>query len=300
MSVTIAQIYSVRFNSKLALPKIIQDNIAKLRISPATYRPARPIQRQHNNYRPKQPSESENWREKALVDIVRRVKEREDPEYSDIFSIFNKVAVATLEKLSKDAVEKIKVRDETFRLRIATLLFDKAITQHAYAFLMADMALRIATVIPEMKEDIQAQISMFPKLYNLTETLTYPHGLDSDFDNKVIEWMKQKEKRKGYAKFMVELSLRGLVTEECVKTGLQNVVSQLKQLIAQPKTDQIDENVGQFSVFLHETAKLTKSPILKAYLSETLKEILESPREWTPGLSARCRFKMEDAFKLVQ
>ena len=296
MSITVAHMYALRIYPKLALPTIVQENIAKLRITPMAFKPFHKpahVPRKHG-------SATDNWREKALADIVRRVKEREDPEYSDIFSIFNKVAASNIDKLSNDAVEKIKKRDETFRLRIATLLFDKAITQHAYASVMAEMAKRIVVLVPDMKEDIQAQISMFPKLYNLSETLTFPSGVDPDFDNKVVEWMKQKEKRKGYAKFMMELCLRDLVTDDCVKSGMQDVLSELTHLIRQPKTEQVDENVGQFAVFLYESAKLAKSPAIKTFLSESLKAIISHPKEWVPSLSARCRFKLEDAFKLTQ
>lgn len=296
MALTSVQIYSVRGCNKVPLPQIVQDNIAKLRIKPMVFKPfQKPPSR--NAYTSRR---NDNWREKALADIVRRVKEREDPEYSDIFSILNKVAASNLDKLSNDAIEKMKKRDETFRLRIATLLFDKAITQHAYAPVMADMAKKIVAQIPDMKEDIQAQVSMFPQLYNLSETITFPSSVEADFDNKVVEWMKQKEKRKGYAKFMMELCIRDLVSDECVKSSLQNVIDELVELTRQAKTEQIDENVGQFAVFLYETAKLAKSVPLKFFLSQSLKSILNQPREWLPSLSARCRFKLEDALKLTQ
>jgi hypothetical protein len=228
------------------------------------------------------------------------VKEREDPEYSDIFAILNKVAASNLEKLSNDAIEKMNKRDETFRLRIATLLFDKAITQHSFASVLADMTKKIVAQIPDLKDDIQTQVSIFPKLYNLSETLTFPSSVEAGFDDKVVEWMKQKEKRKGYAKFMMELCVRDLVSDECVKSSLQNVIEEITHLIRQPKTDQIDENVGQFAVFLYESAKLAKSPSLKTFIEEALSSILTHPRDWVPSLSARARFKLEDALKLTQ
>lgn len=296
MGITVAHVYALRMYPKLTLPQVVQNNIAKLRNTPMAFKP---FQKPAHVPRKHGPA-TDNWRERVLVDIVRRVKEREDPEYSDLFSIFNKVAVSNMEKLSNDAVEKINKRDETFRLRIATLLFDKAITQHAYASVMAEMSKRIVAHIPDMKEDIQAQISMFPKLYNLNETLTFPSSIEPDFDNKVIEWMRQKEKRKGYAKFMMELCVRNLVSDECVKSSLQGVLKELAHLIRQPKTEQIEENVGQFAVFIYECVKLSTSPVLKTYMSEQLKAILTHPREWAPSLSARSRFKLEDAFKLVQ
>lgn len=295
MGITVAQMYALRACAKIPLPQIVQDNIAKLRSSPMTFKPfQKPATR-------RQPHSADNWREKALMDIVRRVKEREDPEYSDIFAILNKITDSNLEKLSKDAIEKIQKRDETFRLRIATLLFDKAITQHAYASVMAECAKYISNTIPEMAEDIGVQADMFPKLYNLTETITFPHSSDAEFESKVIDWMKQKEKRKGYAKFMMELSRRNLVTTERVQSGLQDVVNELVEVAKQPRTAQTEENVGQFAVFLFETAKLALgNPVLKGFLKTSIGSILKTDKATLPSFNMKSRFKLEDAFKLVQ
>jgi hypothetical protein len=292
-----SMIYSFRDMAKLPLPQIVQDNIARLRITPMFFKPFH--KPSNKTFHPKKPA-TDNWRERMLIDIVRRVKEREDPEYSDIFSIFNKITVSSMDKLSKDAIELIQKRDEQFRLRIATLLFDKAITQHAYASVMAESARIITVAIPDMREDIQAQVQMFPKLYNMNETLTFPSGSDADFDNKVIEWTNQKEKRRGYAKFMMELSLRSLVSDECVKSGLQDVINELNDVSKQPRTAQTEENVGQYAMFLYETAKLSKSLSLRMFLATSIKRILATDKTEVPSLNMRSRFKLEDAFKLVQ
>lgn len=298
MALTVSAIYSVREMAKLPLPKIVQDNIAKLRITPMVFKPfhkpsARP-------FHPKKTQQPDNWRERMLVDIVRRVKEREDPEYSDIFSILNKITSSSVEKLTRDAIERIQKRDETFRLRIATLLFDKAITNHGFASVMAESARIMVAEIPDMKEDIQTQVSMFPKLYNMTETITFPSGVDGDFDNKVIEWTKQKEKRRGYAKFLMELCLRDLVSDECVKSGLQDVLNELNDVAKQPRAAQTEENVNQYAVFLYESAKLAKSPSIRSFIGESLTTFLAIDKTTLPSLNMRSRFKLEDAFKLVQ
>jgi hypothetical protein len=298
MALTVSAIYSVREMAKLPLPKLVQDNIAKLRITPMVFKPfhkpaARP-------FHPKKSQANDNWRERMLVDIVRRVKEREDPEYSDIFGILNKITASSVEKLTRDAIERIQKRDETFRLRIATLLFDKAITNHGFASVTAESARIMVAEIPDMKEDIQTQVSMFPKLYNMTETLTFPTSADAEFDNKVIEWTKQKEKRRGYAKFLMELCLRELVSDECVKSGLRDVLNELNDVAKQPRTAQTEENVNQYAVFLYESAKLAKSSSIRSCIADSLKSILAIDKTLLPSLNMRCRFKLEDAFKLVQ
>jgi hypothetical protein len=298
MALTVSAVYSVRDLEKLPLPKLVQDNIAKLRITPMVFKPFhKPAPRP---FHPKKSQATDNWRERMLVDIVRRVKEREDPEYSDIFAIFNKITASSVEKLTKDAIERIQKRDETFRLRIATLLFDKAITNHGFASVMAESARIMVAEIPDMKEDIQTQVSMFPKLYNMNETLTFPTSADSDFDNKVIEWTKQKEKRRGYAKFLMELCLRDLVSDECVKSGLQDVLNELNDVAKQPRTAQTEENVNQYAVFLYESAKLSKSASIRSFIADSLKSVLAIDKMSLPSLNMRSRFKLEDAFKLVQ
>lgn len=289
----------MRMCQKLALPQSVQENIAKLRISPMVYK---------HVHRPKQvptrratPTSAANWRENVLAEYVRRVKEREDPEYSDVFAIFNKVAMSNVEKLSNDAVGYIQKRDDAFRLRITTLLFDKAITQHAYAAVMAECAKRIIAAIPDMKEDIQTQVSMFPTLYNINETLTFPHSSDPEFNNKVIECMKQKEKRRGYSKFMMELCVRDIVTSACVIDGLSGVVSELTDIAKQTRSAQTEENVGQFAVFLYETAVLAKNHAdIKTVIKTSIDRILNTDRAELQSLNMKSRFKLEDAFKYVQ
>jgi len=298
MVLSIADVYSVRFGAKLSLPKIVQDNIARLRITPAPYKPVKLFTHKGNyRHRPFQsPADSENWRQNALIDIVRRVREREDPEYSEIFSIFNKIAPGNVEKLSADAVGYIQKRDDTFRLRVTALLFDKAITQPSFSAVMAECARLLNIAIPEVGDDLQVQVSMFPKLYDMNDTLTFPDSNEDGFDDKVIAWMKQKEKRRGYAKFMMELHNKDLIKEDIVKQGLDQVIVELNETIRQPTKEKTVENASQYVDFLFELSKTIKGS-LKDSLRESVKTVLAIPRADVPSLNMRCRFKLEDAFK---
>jgi len=295
MSLTVAQVYGVRFAEKLSLPTIVQDNIAKLRITPVVFKPFRPPPRAA--YRPK-----ENWRENALVEAVRRVKERDDPEYDEVFSSLNKIAPRTLDKLSEKITLNIKKRDEIFRLRITTLLFDMAISQSGYAILMSDCAKKLATDIPEIQEDLVAQTEMFPKLYNMTETLTYPSSEEAGYADKVVEWMKLKDKRRGYAKFMTQLFVRELVTEQTVGECMAHVSADLAAMAKQPKSEQSEENTTQYVDFLFETAKIlpVTAKALRTLMKTFIRSVLDIPRAELPSLNMRSRFKLEDAIKCVQ
>lgn len=296
MSLTVAQVYGVRFGAKLSLPKIVQDNIAKLRITPVAFKPYRPPVRAP--YRPK----ADNWRENALVEAVRRVKERDDPEYDEVFGSLNKIAHRTLDKLSEKIVQNIKKRDDIFRLRVTTLLFDMAISQSGYAILMADCAKKLVADISEIREDLLAQTEMFPKLYNMTETLTYPSSEEAGYGDKVVEWMKLKDKRRGYARFVTQLFVRELVEEKTVGECMTHVSADLTSMAKQPKTDQTEENTTQYVDFLFETAKVlpTTANDLRTLMKTFIQSVLDIPRTELPSLNMRSRFKLEDAIKCVQ
>ena len=299
MSLTVSQVYSVRFGVKLPLPGLVQDNIAKLRITAAAYKPVRHPPKHHKNHNK---YESENWRIRSIAGYVSRIKDNDDPDYHSIFAMLNKLSASNLLQLSKEATEIISKRDQEFRLRISTLLFNKAISESMFASLMADFAVKVNESNSELREDLILQASMFPKLYDINTTLTYPSSSEVDYDDKVILWMKQKDKRRGYAKFLTQLFIRDLITEELMVSSVENVISELKSIAKQPRTEQTDENTTQFVDFLFESAKLlpVKAVAIRNLMKTSLTEFLAIPRPDVPSLGMRSRFRLEDALKCVQ
>ena len=290
-----ALIYSVRFLPKLGLPQVIIDNIAKLRTVPAAYRPNRVIKTKYT-------SKSENWRLKVLVDMVRKVRETDDPQYDQIFMILNKISIKTMDELSGEALTIVKQRDEQFRLRVTTLLFDKAIKGSAYAGLMADLAEKLNTEIPEVSEDLETHALMFTTLYDMTGTLIFPKLEDPEFEEKVILWSRQKDVRRGYARFLTHLFSRGLVSGKALQESMQKVIDDLSTTVTEPKSEQSEENVTQFADFLYEIAKLLNPTAveLRGLILSKLNELLRRPRAELPSLNMRSRFKLEDTVKCVQ
>jgi len=295
MEMSSALLYSLRFAEKLLLPEIIRQNIAKLRLVPASYRPLR--------FRKEiRKPESDNWREKVLVDVVRRIRETTDKEYDEIFGIFNIVTSVTLSKLSERAIEIMKSRDQEFRLRVTALLFDKSIKGSVYAAIMSDLAKNLNNQIPEVSDDLEAHVKMFGTLYDMNETLTFPSVEDSEFDNKVIAWSKQKDIRRGYSRFLTNLYIRNLVTGNILHESMNKVLLDLEDAIIQPKTEKMEENITQYADFLYEIAKLLpKTAVeLRGLIQTRLDIILKRPRPELPSLNMRSRFKLEDTFKCVQ
>ena len=292
MEFTSALMYSMRFVQKIDLPDIIKQNISKLRLVQAAYRPGRFVRKVQDS----------NWREKVLVDYVRRVREVEDPDYDQIFSILNKVAKPTLDALSTEAIAILAKRDKEFRLRVTTLLFDKAIRGSFYAGIMAEFALKLNSVIPEVSEDLEANASMFGTLYDMSGTLTFPRADEEGFEDKIVAWSKQKDVRRGYSRFLTHLYIVELVPGKILHESMQKVLGDLEDTIVQAKTEKSEENVTQYADFLFEIAKLLpKTAVeLRGLIQSRVNAVLKRPRAELPSLNMRSRFKLEDTFKCVQ
>ena len=291
MALTSQLIFSVRNEVKLRLPPIIQDMISKLRLNPVPYRP-RVV---HTRSSRSNASSSENWRETKLLDF-KKITKNDDADYSAIVALINKIAPSTVDKLSAEAIKIIEKRDEDFRLSVSALLFNKAITQPDYISVMVSFATKINNSISELGEDFVAQVAMFSKLYDMEQTILFPSIESSDFDNKVIEWNKQKEKKRGFAKFIMELFENGVIPEDSVLTVLKEVVSEINETARQPQNNQIVENVKAFSIFLFESSKILKGSI-KDYLKESISGLITVPKEEVPSLNMFSRIKLENALK---
>jgi hypothetical protein len=284
----------MRFIQKIDLSEIIKQNISKLRLVPATYRP--------NRFVKKVVQDQSNWREKVLVEYVRRIRETEDKDYDQMFAIFNKVAKANLDSLSQEAVDILKKRDRDFRLRVTTLLFDKAIKGSFYAGIMADLAVKLNSVIPEVSEDLQAHASMFGTLYDMSGTLTFPKADEEGFEDKIVAWSKQKDVRRGYSRFLTYLYIAQLVPGKILHESMQKVLGDLDDTVIQLKTEKSEENVTQYADFLFEIAKLLpKTAVeLRGLIQTRVDTVLKRPRPELPSLNMRSRFKLEDTYKCVQ
>ena len=301
MSLTVSQVYMARFGPKLPLPRGVQDNIAKLRITPVAYKPFR-LPPKHNAYRPRHEARPEvnlpmaaNWREQSLRAYVSKVKDKGDPDYFQVFAILNKISAKNFDQLSDEIIVILRKKDQEFRLRVTTLLFDNAISEPMLATILADCALRLNNAFPEVSEDFTVQAQMFGTLYDTSTTLTYPQQGEEDFNNKVVLWMKQKTKRRGYAKFLTQLFVRNMIPENILITSIKDVIIELK-------SEQTEENTTQYVDFLYESSKVLppSAKDLKLLIRTELTSFLAIPRKDLPSLCMRSRFRLEDTLKCVQ
>lgn len=299
MELSSALVYSLRYAPKLALPIVVQDAISKLRIVPAVYRPVKHFKPKFHKKKDDLPL---NWRERVLVEYVSKIRDGSDKEYQDIMDILNKVVSANVKEMGTSVIDIMKKRDDQFRLRISTLLFDKAIRQSFYSAVMADMAKEISIMIPEISDDFEAHVGMFNTLYDMNSSVKFPVSGEENYEQKVEEWMKQKDRRKGYAKFLTHLYVRQLVSGKPLHESVTHILNEVSSLVVRERNEQTVDNVDQYVDFLLETAKLLpKTAVeLRGLLLTTCSDLLKKPRTEVPCLGMKSRFRIEDIVKCVQ
>jgi hypothetical protein len=273
-------IYASRPSVKQPLPDSVVEIFSKLRTS---FRPVfrRPVRREPV-------VEVANWRQNVLVETLRKVREKDDPDYDEINAAINKLSKPTYAKLTDLIKSKIAARDAMFRLRVTTLLFDRGIRQNFYASMLADLYSDIVKLSEDARADLMTQVSMFDSLYDTSAVTIVPSSSDSGFSDALIAWTKQKETKRGFAVYTSELYSRGLIPESTMAVFVVTVVDDLRESIAQKKTPPVEEHVDHLVRFLAAVAPKVKE------VKPKVAEILAIPRTETPSLTMKSRFKLED------
>ncbi len=277
-------IYAARALPRPSLSDDVTLLISKLKIS------FKPAFRRGFVPRPRGGAAIPDWREAALVDAVRKVREKDDPDYDAISAAINKLSKANYTKLMTEVLERLKARDAPFRLRVTTLLFDRGVRQTFFAPLMADAYKHIAAAHADALQDLALQTSMFDTLYDTANVTFVPASTDPGYGDAIIAWTKQKETKRGFAVYVSELYSRGLVPEETMLGFLKTVMEDLTSTMREAKTNATEEHVDALVRFLFAVA--TKVP-LRALIAG----VLAVPKADTPSLNMKSRFKLEDAAK---
>jgi hypothetical protein len=279
-------IYAARALPRPSLPEEVTLLISKLKISFKPMFRRAFVARNRNSSSAAAP----DWREAAMADVVRKVREKDDADYDEVSAAMNKLSKTNYTKLMTDVLERLKKRDALFRLRVTTLLFDRGVRQTFFATMMADAYKDIAAANPEALQDLAIQTSMFEKLYDTENVTIVPASTDAGYDDAIIAWTKQKETKRGFAVYVSELYSRGLVPEDTMMGFLKTVMEDLALSIRTPKTSASEEHVDALVRFLFAVA--TKMP-LRALIAP----ILAVPKAETPSLNMKSRFKLDDAAK---
>ncbi len=277
--------YTLRSSPRDPLDETIRQTISKLKIS---FKPSfrRPV------FKRAPAEETTNWRELALLSVHRKVREKDDLDYDEVNAFLNKLTKQTYDKMMVSIMERLDKRDSMFRLRVTTLLFDRGVTQTFYASLMADAYKDIAGAYPDARQDLMVQVMMFDKLYDSANVTIVPSQTDPTYNEAIIAWYKQKEKKRTFAVYVAELFSRGLIPQELMSGFVKTIADDLKESVRQPKTPTAEEHVDALVRFVFAVA--AKVPEVK----DPVKQVLAIPKAETPCLNMKSRFKLDDSLKL--
>lgn len=302
-------VYSFRNVNLLPLPRSVQDTIATLQLAPVQqgfvkkpkYQKS-PRRRSHGSAGSGAAADlSKNWRVAAVLEVRKRMREVEDTDYAEVFAMLNKLAKQNYEKLSTQIFEILKKREEDhmFRLRIVSLMFGKGTENILYADLFANLIVRLKEVYPDAMEDLKVccNIDTWKAMY-AEDIVTLPPSSDPSFDDAVVRWTKQKERRRGFSRFMTELYIRELVDAEVMKTAIQTILEDLQESVSNVKTPATEEYVNQLSTFVFDTAKALKGKEIVGPIKDVTSTIVANAKTYS-CLGMRAKFKLEDAFKLL-
>lgn len=279
----VQSIYAARALPRPELPASVLETISRLKLS------FKPIYRKPIAPRRKQ-EDPGNWRESALVDVVRKVREKDDADYDAVSSAINKLSKANYVKLSGEVLGLLAKRDGLFRLRVTTLLFDRGIRQPFFAPILADLYADLLKANADVAGDLSIQIQMFDTLYDTANVTMIPSADDPGYDEAVIVWTKQKELKRGFAVYLGELYSRGLIGQETMTQYMTTIVDDLQDSVKTPKSKLKEEHVDALVRFVFAVAG-------KVDVREAIRTLLALPRSETPNLTMKSRFSLEDALK---
>lgn len=279
----VQRIYAARSLPRAELSPAIAETISRLKLS---FKPVfrKPYQA------PRRKEDSSNWRESALADVVRKVREKDDPDYDAVSSAINKLSKANYAKLSAEVLGLLGKRDGLFRLRVTTLLFDRGIRQPFFAPILADLYADLSKANADVAGDLSIQIQMFDALYDTGNVTMIPSTEDAGYDEAVIAWTKQKELKRGFAVYLAELYSRELIAQETMTQYVTAILDDLRESVKTPKSKPKEEHVDALVRFVFAVST-------KVDIRTPVRELLALPRPETPNLTMKSRFSLEDALK---
>jgi hypothetical protein len=287
--------YSLRFSSLLKLPTVVQDVISSMHLTPVA-----PTFIRKPNFKKfkKNADTDDDWRRELLIDLKATIRNKDDPDYETIIGIVNRIVASNVIEKATSILEIISKRsqDEKFRMRAVNLIFDRGVTAPFYSKVMADLLEKLTDINPLIRDDLQIYCSMdtFNKLFDDAAVIVFPESNDPDFDDKVCQWTKQKERRRGFGIFITELYLRSLVPESLINEALSSVIQDLENNIKKPSNKILLESIDQIITFMSEILKLTDVPIVRT----TAQAILATPKAECFNLGMRSRFRLEDCIRV--
>lgn len=301
---TPTDIYALRTTNLLPVPPNVLDIIMSMQLAPVAQ-----VYHKKTTFK-KAPhaacDRASTWRSDVMISMKKLEFKHDDPDYNTIVGITNKVSAASLSSSANSIIDIMKLhKDDEFRLRIVTLMFDRGVSMPFYAKLMANMFELIYAKIPEIREDLQFSCSLesFHRMFEHADTVTCPDFEDPEYDEKLCKWAKKREIRRGFGMFATELHVRGLIDEEVIVGAIKVASDELEDIVRKHSDKLLSETVDQLVTLLYDTCKILitqfgkEHPTVKMIVDHS-KRICAIPRSETQCMGMRSRFKLEDILKL--
>jgi hypothetical protein len=238
-----------------------------------------------------------SWRRSAIHSIRNAPREKDDPDYEKIIAIVNKIVDKTLADKTAEVVGILGTRDGEFRMRVVNFIFDRGVRTPFYAKLLASLIKGLGVAIPAVDDDIAVFCSV--ETFNVMfggEIIPFPKSTDEAYSDKVCEWHKHREVRRGFGVFALELFSQGVVSEEMITDSIKTAIDDLEETVCNEdpavKTE-MAERADQIVNFMTEVVKAVGNHVVKTQIEK----ILMIPKATAKCLGMRSRFRLEDLLK---
>ena len=238
-----------------------------------------------------------SWRRSTIHAIRNAPREKDDPDYEKIIGIVNKIVDKTLTAKTAEVVGILGTRDAEFRMRVVNFIFDRGVRTPFYAKLLASLIKGLGAEVHAVEEDIAifCSIDTFNVMFG-GETIPYPKSTDEAYDDKVCEWHKRREVRRGFGVFALELFSQGIVSEDMIADSIKTAIDDLEETVCNDDPAvkvMTTERADQIVNFMTEVVKVVGNHVVKTQIEK----ILLIPKATAKCLGMRSRFRLEDLLK---
>ena len=226
-------------------------------------------------------------------------KNVEDRIIGHIRSKLNKFSNNNYDSI-KSFLEQIMTSGETeFITEFMDLLFTKAAGEEIYCELYARLLSELTQKFPHLVTEIGKIYSNYILIFQ--EARDIPDQETADY-TKFLDAQIKKKFRYGYSHFLAEIYNKNLLPSDAVEVTIKAILESLNNI-------EKDENnkllVEEYLASLHKiliTINSIKQPPYPPYIEnllDTLKKILNKPKENTAGYTTKARFKIMDIIEYL-
>ncbi len=204
----------------------------------------------------------------------------------------NKLGASTFDATKAFMKQILDSGEVDFLEECMRFVFGKAATEPAFCGLYARFLHELADEFPHLREAMVRKFREYTRVFD--EASQAPDVGTSDY-KAFVEAQEQKKFRRGYSQFVAELAKLGEVSMEDFRLLVDRVVDTIQVCSKVEENRQMCEEVIDCFLMMVRAAKVDW---MKDYV-ETLRSVVNAPKDAVPGLSNKGRFAVMDILDLV-